>query len=62
MRRRRSDDFTDPDEERTRKQLDRYHVKSALMEMWETLDPEYYQRLKREVHKLRHTLTVKGVL
>jgi hypothetical protein len=51
-------------EERNKRQLARYHVKIALMDTYEPY-PEHhstYARLKREVHRLRQQLIVKGVL
>jgi hypothetical protein len=51
-------------EERTQRQLDTYHSKIALMDTYEPYPDrlEDYQRLKREVHRLRQQLIVKGVL
>jgi len=48
----------------TARQLERYLGKKALMEMAEQdlSQEETYHRLKREVHKLRQQLVVKGVL
>jgi hypothetical protein len=49
---------------RTQRQLDRYHGKIALMDTYESFPKHLrtYQRLKREVHRLRQQLVVKGVL
>ena len=48
--------------ERTMRTIEKYQGKLALMATWEKIDKDYYHKLKAEAHKLRESLTIKGVL
>lgn len=48
--------------ERTRKTVEKYEAKVALIKEWETIDPVYCTRLRDQANKLRDTLIIKGVL
>jgi hypothetical protein len=59
-----SNDSRKRQEERTRKRLEKYLGKIALMRTWEQVPSghSYYLKLKMEAHKLRETLITEGVL
>jgi hypothetical protein len=48
---------------RTKRQLEAYHGKLALMDAWQNVPEEYpyWLKLKRQADRLRQQLIVKGV-
>ena len=54
--------FSKAQEERNRKQLEKYKGKFALMETYRYRNPIVFHRLEGEVNKLRKALVAKGLL
>ena len=52
---------TKDEEERLRKDVERYYGKIDLARSWADIDPEYSHRLHKEAGKLRDHLIIKGI-
>lgn len=58
---RKSKATADAQEERTRKQVEKYYGKRDLSLTWRNIDPEYAARLEEEAELMKKRLIVKGV-